>query len=69
VARAIFDRLHCDLIDVEDVFPAWYTTLADLPNEGPVRDEVGALRDQALRQADPRCWSAAQTSMGVVCAG
>lgn len=69
VARAIFDRLHCDLIDAEDVFPAWYTTLADLPNEGPVRDEVGALRDQALRQADPRCWSAAQTSMGVVCAG
>lgn len=62
-ARAICDKLHCDLIDEEDVQPAWRTTLADPPNEGPVREEVRALRDQALRQADPRHWGAARTQL------
>jgi acetoin utilization protein AcuC len=61
-AGAICDRLHCDLIDEEDVLERWRTTLADPPNEGPVRNEVRMLRDQALRQADPRHWSQAQSS-------
>jgi acetoin utilization protein AcuC len=71
-ARAICDRLHCDLVDEEDVLPAWRTTLADPPNEGPVRDEVGALRDQVLRQADPRHWNPGRTqtiSRRAACAG
>jgi len=55
-ARAICDRLHCELIDDEDVLPRWRVTLADPPNEGPVREEVRMLRDQALRQAGPQ-WS------------
>jgi len=68
-ARAICDRLRCDLIDDEDVLPLWRTTLADPPNEGPVRDEVRMLRDQALRQAEPRFWGAARTPRRVACAG
>jgi acetoin utilization protein AcuC len=69
-ARAICDRLHCDLIDEEDVPERWRTTLADPPNEAPVRDEVRLLREQALRQADSRHWNAAQpTSRRATCAG
>jgi acetoin utilization protein AcuC len=45
--REVLTRLHCDLIDDEDVAASWLTTLADAPNEGPVRDEILALRDQA----------------------
>ena len=71
-ARAIFDRLQCDLIDEEDMFPTWRTTLADPPNEGPVRDEIRELRDRALRQADPRHSNPAQaqpSSRRIACAG
>jgi acetoin utilization protein AcuC len=35
--------LHCDLVDDEDVRPEWLTTLADVPGDGPVRDEVREL--------------------------
>lgn len=59
-ARAILHRLECDLIDDEDVLPHWRATLADPRNEGPVRDEVRALRDQALQQADSRHWNPVQ---------
>jgi acetoin utilization protein AcuC len=71
-ARAICDRLHCDLIDEEDVLPRWRATLADPTDEGQVRDEVRALRDQALRQADRGHWNAARaplTSRRAACAG
>lgn len=71
-ARAIFDRLQCDLIDEEDILPIWRTTLADPPNPGPVRSEIEVLRDQALRQADPRHWSRAQAQLSsrrIACAG
>jgi len=69
-ARAICDRLHCELIDEEDVLPRWRATLADPPNEGPVRDEVRALRDQALGRAAPRYWNdAGQASRSIACAG
>ena len=66
-ARVILDALECDLIDDEDVLPAWRTTLADPRNEGAVRDEVRRLRDQALRQSEPRLWSAARRR--AACAG
>jgi acetoin utilization protein AcuC len=51
-ARGVLAGLHCDLIDDEDVLAHWLTTLADPANEGPVREEIEAMRDQALRQAD-----------------
>jgi acetoin utilization protein AcuC len=45
-ARVILQGLACDLIDEEDVEPAWITTLADEPRPGPVRDEVKSLVSQ-----------------------
>lgn len=57
-ACAVFEGLECDLIDPEDVSPLWSTTLADVPNDGPVRSEVTALRDAALQHIDRRYWSA-----------
>lgn len=62
-ARAVFEGLECDLIDAEDVSPRWSTTLADTPNEAPVRREVEVLRDEALRRADAGCWSVARRLM------
>jgi hypothetical protein len=56
-AREVFQGLECDLIDAEDMSPLWATTLADVPNEGPVRPEIEALRGNALRYAGARCWS------------
>ena len=65
-ARDVFQGLECDLIDAEDVSPLWMTTLADAPSEAPVRREIEALRDDALRYADARCWSIASRSPGSV---
>jgi acetoin utilization protein AcuC len=65
-AREVFQGLECDLIDAEDVSPLWVTTLADALSEAPVRREIEALRDDALRYADPRCWSTASRSPGSV---
>lgn len=39
-AQAILTRLECDLIDEEDIDDAWTGTMADAPNEGPVRPQV-----------------------------
>jgi hypothetical protein len=55
---AILSRLHCDLIDDEDMRPRWLTTLADAQATGAVRAEVTALRDQVLAQVDERRWRA-----------
>jgi len=59
-ARAILDRLDCDLVDEDERDPAWVTTIADPPNEGPVRPEVDALI-AAIRAAEPleeeRTWA------------
>ena len=35
--------MECDLIDEEDVLDTWLTTIADIPNRGPIRDEIRAL--------------------------
>jgi acetoin utilization protein AcuC len=51
-ARGVLAGLHCDLLDDEDILAHWLTTLADPGNEGPVRKEIEAMRDQALRQTD-----------------
>jgi len=42
-ARALLAPLSCDLIDEEDVRPAWRNTLADAMNRGPVRKEIHEL--------------------------
>ncbi len=47
-ARAVLQRLACDLVDDEDVRPEWLATLADTPDRALVRVEVRALRDAAL---------------------
>jgi acetoin utilization protein AcuC len=42
-AQLVLSQLQCDLVDDEDREPAWLTTLADAPNDGPVRDEIRGL--------------------------
>jgi acetoin utilization protein AcuC len=42
-ARSILEALACDLIDDDEIHPAWVTTLADAPREGPVREAVRKL--------------------------
>jgi acetoin utilization protein AcuC len=46
-AEAILRGLSSDLID-DDIPQAWFTTLADKPNPGPVRDPVKAVARLAL---------------------
>lgn len=46
-ACRILAHLRCDLIEDEDMCEHWLTTLADAPNEGPVREEIRHLRDRA----------------------
>ncbi len=50
-ARDILARLESDLIDEEDVEDSWTETLADAPNEGPVRAEVTEMVRKALKVA------------------
>jgi len=46
-ARAILERLSCDLVDEEDVLPEWTAALEDAPIERPVRPAIVALREAA----------------------
>ncbi len=39
-ARRILEGLSCDLIEEDAIDPAWLTTLADAPREGPVRQAI-----------------------------
>ena len=55
-ASAILGGLRCDLIEDEDIRPEWLTTLADRPNRGAVRDEIGVLADRALARVDEAFW-------------
>jgi acetoin utilization protein AcuC len=50
-AQRILADLQCDLVEDEDLKPAWLTTLADPPHEGPVRVEI---RDLVARQTRGR---------------
>jgi acetoin utilization protein AcuC len=47
-ARAVLAGLDCDLVDDEDRRPEWFTTLADGPCEGEVRE---AVRELVARRA------------------
>jgi acetoin utilization protein AcuC len=42
-AQALLRTLDCDLVDEEEIDPAWHTRLADEPNPGAVRGDVAAL--------------------------
>jgi acetoin utilization protein AcuC len=42
-AQLVLRGLACDLVEDEDVDPAWLTTLADAPRPGPVREAVKSL--------------------------
>ena len=41
--------MECDLVDEEDVRPEWTTTLADKPNNGPVREQLIELVAKVLQ--------------------
>ncbi|MGE5792410.1 MAG: acetoin utilization protein AcuC, partial [Bacteroidota bacterium] len=64
-ARAILAWLRSDLVDEEDVRPAWLTTLADAPDEAPPRDEVRVLRNRALAQVEAGRWRQPACAAGV----
>jgi acetoin utilization protein AcuC len=55
-ARTKLAGLQCDLIDDDDVLGEWRTSLADPPNEGRVREQIKAMRDQVLRQTASGSW-------------
>ncbi len=57
-AQAVLRALQCDLVDDEDINPAWLTTIADEPRIAPVRAEIERLCDRACALADPRLWRA-----------
>ena len=44
-AVALLQEMECDLVDEEDVDASWYSTLADTPNPGPVRESVKSLAE------------------------
>lgn len=49
-ARRLLGRLECDLVEDEDIDPAWSTTLRDVPNAGAVRDELIAVVETVLKE-------------------
>jgi acetoin utilization protein AcuC len=49
-AQELLGGLRCDLIDEDEVPETWITTLADVPNTGPVRPEVERLPGLVLRE-------------------
>lgn len=53
-AQELLGGLSCDLIDEDEVPEAWLTTLADVPNTGPVRPEVERLPGLVLRDSPLR---------------
>jgi acetoin utilization protein AcuC len=48
-AQDILAGFECDLLDEDEIEPAWLTTLADAPRTGPVRDEIRSLAEQTMR--------------------
>jgi len=47
-ASEFLSGMECDLIDEEDIEPAWLTSMADSPYPGPVRDAVKSVASMAL---------------------
>ncbi|MDE3239990.1 MAG: acetoin utilization protein AcuC [Paracoccaceae bacterium] len=49
-ATALLTTLDCDLVEEEDRDPAWFTTLQDPRNDGPVRDRIDDIAAAVLRE-------------------
>jgi hypothetical protein len=47
----MLSAMECDLVDEEDVDPAWLTSMADSPYPGPVRDAIKSIAKAALTAA------------------
>ena len=62
-AEVILRGLDCDLVEDEDRLPHWFTTIADPPNDGPVRPETEALI-AAVRDRHPQAWRDAAWATG-----
>jgi acetoin utilization protein AcuC len=48
-AQTMLGKMSCDLIDEEDVEPAWLTSLVDSPYNGPVREAIISLAAEVTR--------------------
>jgi acetoin utilization protein AcuC len=48
-ALNMLQKMSCDLIDEEDVEPAWLTSLVDSPYNGPVREAIKSLATEIVR--------------------
>jgi acetoin utilization protein AcuC len=48
-AQRMLRGFECDLLDDDEVEPAWVETLADAPRRGPVRDEVKRVAAQVVQ--------------------
>jgi acetoin utilization protein AcuC len=48
-AQAYLQAIECDLVDEEEIRADWIVTLADQPNNGPVREEVKKLVEIVLQ--------------------
>jgi acetoin utilization protein AcuC len=47
-ARRVLARLASDLVEEDDRDPAWFASIADLPNRGPIRAQIHDVIDKAL---------------------
>jgi len=52
-AQDMLRGMECDLIDEEDVEPAWLTSLVDSPYNGPVREAIKSLAQSVLLDQEP----------------
>ena len=50
-ATEMLSVMECDLVDEEDIDPAWLTSMVDSPYPGPVRDAIKSVADAATAQA------------------
>jgi acetoin utilization protein AcuC len=48
-AIELLKGMECDLIDDEDIEPAWLTSLVDTPYNGPIRSEIKSLAAQIVK--------------------
>jgi acetoin utilization protein AcuC len=48
-AQDLLKSMECDLVDEEDIEPAWLNTLADEPHEGVVRPQIAELVNAVLQ--------------------
>ncbi len=49
-AQRLLRSFECDLLDEDEIEDEWIKTLADLPNTGPVRDEIRMVAEQVMKE-------------------